>query len=185
MSERTVTDWDRYALVVRVAGILAEGHAFGRKALQKVFYLLQELAGIPLGYRYRFYTYGVYSFELASTLATVENLKGVVANYDPAFGAYELGRGEKAEALEAKGHAFLAEFGEQIDRIVALARGKTGKILELISTIVFVALNEDLGGVADEQRLLERVAELKPKFSTTQILDQVQELRLRGCLPSE
>ena len=185
MNERTVSDWDRYALVTRVAGILGKDHAFGRKALQKVFYLLQELAGIPLGYRYRFYTYGVYSFELASTLANVENLKGVVATYDPAFGAYELGRGEKAEALEAKGGAFLAEFGKEIERIVDLARGKTGKVLELISTIVFVALNEGLSGVGDEQKLLERVAELKPKFSTAQIVEQVHELRSRKCLPGE
>jgi uncharacterized protein len=183
MYRRQITDWDRYALIAHIVGVLGDGHAFGRKAVQKVLYLLQELGGLPLGFPYTFYTYGVYSFELASALAAVESMKGIVATYEPALGAYDLGRGEKGEALENRGRDFLAEYGEKIDAIVDLSRGKTGKALELITTIVYVAHNEELGGLADEATLLERVAELKHRFSAAQIAEQVNDLRSRGHLP--
>lgn len=182
MNNRPVTDWERYALIAHVVRVLGADHPLGRKAVHKIVYLLQELVGLPLRIPYTFYTYGVYSFELASTLGVVENMNGIMATYDPALRAYDLSPGERCESLERKGKAFLDEYRDSIDRVCDLALGKTGKALELISTIIYVAKNEHLRGIPHEAKLLERVADLKPQFSSHQIEQQVSQLRERGLL---
>lgn len=185
MTKRAVSEWGRYAILAYVVRRLGNEQQLGRKAFQKVVYLLQKLAGVPLGFRYTFYTYGVYSFELASTLGAVENMKGIIADYDPAVRAHNLRAGKEAETLEHKGRNLLEDYASEIESILDFARGKTGKELELSSTVIYVARNEELEEADAEKRLIERVAELKPRFSRSQITDDVGALRSRGFLPAK
>jgi|HubBroStandDraft_6_1064221.scaffolds.fasta_scaffold315639_2 uncharacterized protein YwgA len=180
MNTRQMTDWEQYALIVHVVRRLGGGRPFGRKALQKVVYLLQEHAGIPANFRYTFYTYGVYSFELANTLSAVENMKGVQALYDHSQNIYFLSEGERADALEVKGKPFLDRHKSKIEEVISLASDKIAKDLELITTIVFVALNENLGALVRQSELIARVKELKPKFEQGKIENQIAELREQG-----
>lgn len=58
--------WARYALIAELAERLRE-RPFGRTALQKLTYLLQELHGVDTGYEFPLHTYGPYSSGLPRT----------------------------------------------------------------------------------------------------------------------
>jgi hypothetical protein len=64
-------DWDRYALIVDLAERLHGYGKLGKKALQKLVYLLQKLEDVPAGYRFRFFTYGLFADDLAFALDVV------------------------------------------------------------------------------------------------------------------
>lgn len=56
MTSALSESWDRYALIVDLAARIRKKSNFGKKALQKLVYLLQELEDVPVGYRFRFFT---------------------------------------------------------------------------------------------------------------------------------
>ena len=66
----------RQQLPLELAGRL-EGQSpqFGKTAFMKMAYLLQELYGVPLGYRFSLYTYGPYSSGSPSGLGIREPAK--------------------------------------------------------------------------------------------------------------
>ena len=66
MATETMEPQGRHALIVELSKRL-EGVSpqFGKTALMKLLYLLQEAYGVSTGYRYSFYTYGPYSQEVA------------------------------------------------------------------------------------------------------------------------
>jgi uncharacterized protein YwgA len=175
-------DWGRYALMTHLARRLGSSNKFGKKAAQKVIYLLQEMARVPTGFRYTFYTYGVFSSELAAVLDAVESMGGIRAEYDPAENAYRLSAGAKADTIEERGVNFLKEHRNAIDAVISLAEGKTARTLELISTIVFVVKMEGLDSRDDEAHLVDRVMKLKPKFERSTIKQRISELRGLGSL---
>jgi len=182
MNIKRANDWGRYALMTHLARRLGAGNNFGKKAAQKVVYLLQEVAGVPTGFRFTFYTYGVFSSELAGALDAVESMGGIDAEYDPAENAYRLRAGLKAATIEGRGMAFLSEYRDAIENIVSFAEGKTARTLELISTIVFVEKTEGLGRDGEESRLVDRVVELKPRFDVSMVKQRIGELRAFGYL---
>lgn len=184
MNTRPSNDWTQYAVLSELAGKLGESHSFGKKAMQKVVYLLQEAASVPLGFRFRFYTYGVFSDGVASALDAVESMGGIEARYDAAQNAYQLKAGPKAAQICARSSEFFREYAEELDSLVLFASGMTARTLELISTIVFVARSDELEQVSDDDELVERVAELKPKFDEGEIRRRIQELRRRSMPPN-
>lgn len=176
MTNEQVNEWARYALIVHLAKQLGVSQSFGKKAAQKVVYLLQELGHVPAGFRYTFYTYGVFSSELADTLGVVEGLEGITIDYDEHQNTYRIEEGAKAEKLQKRGEDFLLQHMEAIAKIVSFAKPRTAKRLELISTIVFVQKNEGLGIGVDEEKLIQRVRELKPQFDTQEIIQGIKAL---------
>jgi uncharacterized protein YwgA len=176
-------EWARYALITHLAAKLGGNQKFGKKAAQKVVYLLQQLGGVPMGFRYTFYTYGVFSSDLANMLGTVEGLGGISVDYNPGLNAYYIGGGGKAYKLLNRGQDFLDQHQDAITKIVSLAKDKTARTLELISTIVFVAKNEDLQNPYPEGELIERVKALKPQFTPEEIKSEIDGLRALGHLP--
>lgn len=176
-------EWARYALITRLAKELGGSGQFGKKAAQKVVYLLQQIGKVPTGFRYTFYTYGVFSSELANTLGVVEGLGGIVIDYDQDSNAYSIGPGDKADKIRQRGHSFLDSHEDAIDKIVTFAKGKTARTLELVSTIIFVAMNEKLHTQNMEAELIERVRALKPQFSDTEIKSEIVGLLRMNYLP--
>jgi uncharacterized protein YwgA len=174
------SEWARYAVVTYLASRLGEGSQFGKKALQKVVYLLQERKGVPLGFRYTFYTYGVFSAELASTVDVVQSMHGIQAQFVAHENAYYIGVGDKAQEILAQAKVFLEKYDHELNEIVEFARGKSGKTLELISTIAFVTQAAEFRGADAEEKLVERVYELKPKFDKLTIRRELAELRKTG-----
>jgi len=170
-------EWARYALITHLAKEIGGSQQFGKKAVQKVVYLLQELGRVPVGFRFTFYTYGVFSSELANTLGVVEGLEGIKVDYDENQNTYRIAPGVKAGKLEKRGEDFLIRYKDAIAEIVSFAKPRTAKRLELISTIVFVKKNEDLDNNFDDEKLIQRVRELKPQFDDQEIMAGISALR--------
>lgn len=177
MSIEQFNEWARYALITHLAKEIGDSQTFGKKAAQKVVYLLQELGRVPVGFRYTFYTYGVFSSELANTLGVVEGLEGIKVDYDENQNTYQIKPGVKAGKLEKRGEDFLLRYKADIAKIVSFAKPRTAKRLELISTIVFIEKNEDLDIDCDEKKLIQRVRELKPQFDDQEIIVGINALR--------
>lgn len=176
MTSEPSNEWVRYALISRLAKRLGDNRQFGKKAAQKVVYLLQELGRVPLGFRYTFYTYGVFSSELAYTLGVVQGLEGVNVDYDGTLNAYWIRPGEKAEMLERRSEDFLRTHENAIEEIVSFSMSRNAKNLELISTIAFVEKNEKSEISGDANMLVQRVNELKPQFSCQEIISGIKDL---------
>jgi len=130
------------------------------------------LADIP--FDFELYHYGPYSFELDGVLAEMEmfgelNKRYRKAGYGPSYEITSLGE----EALAQLG-------AEEID-VSATVAAKLARLdsaaLELIATCLYVELVE---GESDDDVIVPRVKEIKPKYSVSRIewaLGQARRLR--------
>jgi uncharacterized protein YwgA len=177
MATRQVTDWDQYALIAWIVSRLARGdRPPGKKALQKIVHLIAELAGVSAGYRFRLYSYGPYSSDLASDLDVTRGFGGVEITYDAADNTFAITPGKQNEVLIGKGRAFLEGNMGKMDRVLKVFGGRLAKDLELTSTIAYLRRHEpEL--LADDTRLAARVRDLKPQYSDVQIKTAIEEVR--------
>jgi uncharacterized protein YwgA len=168
--------WDRYALIVEIIERFHKANfRLGKTALQKMIYLLQKSFGVDCDYSYTLYTYGPYSSDVARDLDVVAGFGGAEMNYDFSFAGYEIRPGSASSELRSRGEAFLADIGPKLDQLVADFGGFTAKDLELRSTIVYLS---DAGQPRAD--LINRVHEVKPHFSSTQIEGAITELEKKG-----
>ena len=171
--------WNQYALIVELAERL-EGRPFGRTALQKLTYLLQELRGVDVGYEFPLHTYGPYSSELSADLDTLAAMQGVQVLPDARQGGFQITAGARAASVLEVGGESARRHSDAIGAVVDEFGGMTAKELELRATLVFAERDarrrrERLS----EARLVEVVHEIKPHFSAAQIGAALRELRDR------
>lgn len=174
--------WNQYGLVAELAARM-QGRPFGRTALQKLTYLLQELHGVDAGYDFPLYTYGPYSSELSSDLDTLTAMHGVRVVPDDRQGGYQITPGERSASIRALAEDFLRAHDPAIADVVAGFGAMTAKELELRATCVFAhrdALRRKRPLARAE--LVEVVHEIKPHFPLSQIDAAVGELAARGCI---
>jgi uncharacterized protein YwgA len=70
-----VNDIDRSAILLDVAEQLnANGSWTGETHIQKAAYLMQELLGVPSGFKFVLYRHGPFSFGLRDSLNKLETL---------------------------------------------------------------------------------------------------------------
>lgn len=172
------TPWNDYGLIAHIAQNLGGNLNLGKTKLQKLVYLLRELKGVQTGYDFRFYNYGPYSDSLSGDLGYLQSLNAIEVAYNPCINMYDITVGENAPVLEEKASAFLAGNRAAIDEIIERFGNLQAKELELISTIVFVAKS----GMNDRQKLVAKVAELKPKFTARDIDRALDDLKAPGYL---
>ncbi len=173
--------WKRYGLIAELAERL-EGKCpqFGKTALQKLIFLLQELYGVDCDYEFSLYTYGPYSSRLQQDLDVVETLGGVIIErVMGGAGGYCILPGDKKDALCEKADLFLQDprVAAALDQLIADFGAYWARDLELLSTIVFVArdLKRTSKSVSRDQ-LLNMVHEVKLKFQATEIAEKIEEL---------
>src|SRR6266850_259581 len=99
MPDNKVIPWHQYAVISYTAAKAEGGPALGKTAMQKLIYLMQELHRVPVGYRFRLYTYGPYSSDLAEDLTYVEYLGGLTIHYEPAQNTYKIRTGRDSNTL--------------------------------------------------------------------------------------
>ena len=175
--------WNQYALVAELA-VRMKGHPFGRTALQKLTYLLQELYGVDTGYEFPLHTYGPYSSDLSGDLDTLAAMQGVHVTPDARHGGYQISPGARADSVRTPGAAFVHTSTDAIGRVVDEFGGMSAKELELRATIVFAHRDARRRTVPiGEDGLVEVVHQIKPHFSPEQIRGALGELRGRGHLP--
>lgn len=175
---------ERMALISVLAEHLPKG-SIGRTGVMKLLYFLQTLRGVPLNYRFTLYSYGPFDAEVLSDLADAEALSVVdstIIQFSGGYG-YLIKPGRNAKWLQEKSAGFLEQHKQDVDWVIDEFGTLTSGHLELVSTIVYVdqesaSNNEELS--LDE--IAELVKEIKPHFSTDQIMEFAVQLRDEGLL---
>ena len=173
--------WERYGLIAAVVKKLRpKSPQLGKTVLQKIVYLLQALAGVQAGYRFRFYTYGPFSVELLQDLDLVEGLEGVKINRVVSLtGGFDIEPGENAEGLIRKANSLLEKQGanDKISRIVGDFGDLPARDLELRATVVYVVRDlQRREESLEKSRVMELVENLKPRFEKHEIEESISDL---------
>jgi uncharacterized protein YwgA len=176
MPNKPISKLEQYALITYLVGKRSRGLPPGKKALQKLVHLVEELGGVDAGYRFSFYTYGPYASDLTADLDAVAGLGGIVVSYSADENAYSITSGDGKDWVLNQGAEFLKRSREAIDRVVSQFGERLAKDLELVSTIVYLRRHAPELLKADDL-LIERVKALKPKYSDFQIKNAIQEIR--------
>ena len=169
---------DQYALVAFLIDQAAQANQeLGKKALQKKVHLIQELGGVDSGYRFSFHTYGPYSANLAGDLDVIANSGGASIRYDSSGNRYRIGTGESTSRIVEMGKDFIEAIRPAIEKVLDTFGRRSAKGLELVSTIAYLHRHLPEEEFLDNERLAERVKNLKPKHSTAEVGMAIEEVR--------
>ena len=144
----------------------------GETHIQKVVFFLQELTGVPLGFRFVLYHYGPFSFDLREDLIGLraESFLGieVYESYGPRY------RLRARASLLRKGFPkTLERFNPEIDFVVAKLGGANAAKLERVATALYIRLNEPhIGSVKDRAH---KLVQYKPHIQLEIAIRAVQE----------
>jgi uncharacterized protein YwgA len=174
----------RIAILARMVSQARE-KKLGRTQVMKLFYFLQELKEIPLGYDFRLFTYGPFDSEVLSDLATACSLNVVSEKtmiYSRGYG-YDITPGSHAYRLGLELETSNPSIAAQVDAVVRDFGTYGAADLELLSTIFFVDREfSKTGTEASDEALAERVRQIKPHFTMRTILHRINEMAEKGWL---
>lgn len=157
---------DRMAIIVELAHRKTEHQGrLGKTALMKLLYLLQEIYGVPIGYRFSLYTYGPYVSEVMSDIDYAEAVQAINVRYEPESG-YKISAATEPSSMPPPNEAIPA-----IERLLIAFGNFNARDLELRSTIIFAHKN------MKSENLVALVKEIKPRFSESEIAAAVSELK--------
>ncbi len=184
MNYRIDIPWNRYALIAELAKRLDSVNSqFGKTALQKHIYLLQEIYGIDCGYDFQLYSYGPFDSQLLGDLDLVEHWECVsVSRVNETLGGYRIRPADKVESIREKAADFLndSKTKKALDDLVSNYGAMTAKNLELRATTVYVERNlRNKRESPSRKRVCQLVGQIKPKFTEAEIEEAVTELNKR------
>jgi uncharacterized protein YwgA len=136
----------------------------GKTAVMKLLHLLQDGLNVPLGYRFTLYNYGPYDSNVMSDIEFAESLDRVTVDYQGPDQGYRINAGDKAGVLPNGVKA-------KLTKLMAYFGAMNARELELRSTLLF--LSRDFVG----DQLIERLRDLKPKYSDGEVRAAVTELQ--------
>jgi len=173
MSDNLKIPWERYAVVIKIVETLENRRRWcGKTMLQKLVYFLQEIAHIPIGYRFLLYYYGPYSKELNNDLYYLEFLNAIKITYSE--GSYQISLGEDRDFILKKGGGLLKKYRSQFKKIIDHFHNFDARTLELLATIVYIQKDaERKGEKITKEELLDSVKNIKVKFSEAEIEDKI------------
>ncbi|RJP27268.1 MAG: restriction endonuclease [Candidatus Omnitrophota bacterium] len=176
--------WNRYALIAELAKRLdAISPQFGKTALQKLVFLLQEVYKIDCGYDFELYSYGPFDSQLLGDLDLVEHWGCVsVQPMNALFGGYKICPTDKVDLVREKAVNFLDahKTKKAIDNLISTYGALTARDLELRATTVYVERNLRLKGESPTKSEVFRfVRQIKPKFTPEKIEQTIDELSER------
>jgi uncharacterized protein YwgA len=176
----------RLAVLARLVS-QAPAKKLGRTQVMKLFYFLQELQGVPLGYDFRLFTYGPFDPEVLSDLATACGLNTVSETtviYSRGYG-YDITPGPHADRLCRQLETSDPDVAARVDAVLRDFGSFGAAELELRSTILFVDRELHQAGTTDTSAgLSERARQIKPHFSDSTVVDRVTEMAGKGWLSS-
>jgi uncharacterized protein YwgA len=165
--------WNQYGIIADLAMKLNHvSPQFGKTALQKMVYILQEVYEIPCDYEFILYNYGPYSGDLAKDLSFFASMDGVKVEWSQKLG-YNILPADKTDHFRQRAQEFLSEYDDKIREAIGIFGRMTARELELRSTIIYV-FNESS---TDNKMLISRVKEIKPHYSEDEIDSAIQELK--------
>lgn len=152
---------------------------FGKTALQKMVFLLQEVYKVDVGYSFGFHTFGPFAGELLGNLDFAERMGAVVVkSVEGTYGyGYSIEPGEHVMDVREKAKDFLSQHKKSMDDLVDEFGEKNAKQLELLTTIIY--LNKEI--MFDEHKMprdeaIKKIRELKPKFTINEVSEGMVEL---------
>jgi uncharacterized protein len=179
------TPWHRYALVAELTRRLERKSPwFGKTALQKLVYILQEAFGVDCGYRFQLYTHGPFTSQLLADLDLVESFGAVRVNYvqvPGGYAGYKIAAATKNDAIRSKGEQFIDQYSSSIDKVVDQFGSLPTRDLELRATIIYADKDaERSGNLRTRDEFIALVKGIKPRFSESEISDATSELEKNG-----
>lgn len=178
---------ERIAVITRLAEKSSGNFNFGRTALMKFCYFLQTLRDVPLGYHFTLYSYGPFDSDVLADLDTAEGLGTVQSTvvYYPGGYRYEIKPPDQSRAKVRLAADFLEKYEQDIDCVVNEFKGLNSAALELAGTIVYVDREAASGDESLKiEVLVQRVKDVKPRFSEGQIRNQAENLSEKSLLCS-
>ncbi|ATW28760.1 hypothetical protein DCMF_20030 [Candidatus Formimonas warabiya] len=159
---------------------------FGKTAVMKYLFILQEVFKVPCGYSFSLYTYGPYCADVLSDLDYTEAIDGVKI-YNIGSG-YSIEPSQKAEEYIKKAKDFLNKNEGSINEVMELFSKMTARDLELRSTIIYIYKNylSNRWEISSTD-IAADVRELKPHFTFEEVLrafDQLKILKIFNKLKS-
>lgn len=169
--------WNKYGLIAELVEKLADkSPQFGKTALMKFIFILQEIYKVPCGYEFSLYTYGPYCSDVLDDLEYIDALDGVEIIGLEKRG-YVIRSGKESGYFRKKADGFLCHNKEKIDKAVEMFGSMTARELELRSTIIYIVNNyrhENMEVI--EEDLFNGIKEIKPQFSLEEIKGAYKEL---------
>ena len=173
-------EWERYALIVELAQRLQGKHQqFGKTALQKLIYFLQEVYNVDCGYEFRLYTYGPFTSQVLQDLDLVESFGGVkVIPKREGLDGYQIEPHENGERVQQQAGEFLDLHSDDLDTLIKEYGRFSAKELEMRATIIYVEreMNRDGKSLCLDD-LVRVVHDIKPYFSEDEIASAVKQLK--------
>lgn len=176
----------RAAILARMV-MKAPERKLGRTQVMKLFYFLQELKGVPLGYDFRLFTYGPFDSDVLGDISAA-NRGGTVEEtavfYSRGYG-YDIKPGPRAADADRDFERRYGDLVPLVDDTVGKFGGFGAAELELRSTIFFVYREGVQNGSPFSPNVVaSRVGEIKPHFDSATILNRIGEMRADGILSS-
>lgn len=177
-------DQARIAVITQLA---EKSDHLGRTALMKYCYFLQVLQKVPLCYSFSLYSYGPFDSDVLSDLDTAEARGAVTTEvvYYPGGYGYQIKAGQKADTAKRWGSEFLETYSDRIDWVLAQFGNLNSAQMELAGTIVYsdreAAKRCEMLAM---EELSQRVHDVKPHFSISQIVQLAKDLKGRKLLLS-
>jgi len=147
--------------------------------MMKLFYFLQELKGIQLGYDFRLYTYGPFESEVLSDLSAACG-RGVITEdavqYGRGFG-YVIAPTKRGEEFSNNFQTEYPDMAGMVDEVVREFGSFSAGELELRSTIFYVDREAiDSASTFLKQDIADRVHQIKPHFTVATILECIRDM---------
>jgi uncharacterized protein len=164
-----------------IAAVVSEAkHAIGRTAVMKFVYFLQNLRGVPLGYRFSLYTYGPFDQEVLADLAQADGRKLVKSTLVP----YPNGNyGYEIEARAQRTKDAVEGYRDDIRWVLDRFGGCSASELEMLSTIVFVDRSStQKDAMISLSDLARKVHNIKPHLAQERIEREARRLTDEGLL---
>jgi len=153
----------------------------GKAKIQKLVFLLNELYKLETGYKFKFFSSGPFSAELAGDidyLGKIDILKlGEVKGGD----GYQISLGAKAKEVIDIVKSDLEPMEKDIEKMLSEFGDLSPTDLDLITTLVYVS-KYDPGFHGQMDRLVEKTKELKPKVQSSTIEETIGRLSSKGHL---
>lgn len=165
----------REAVITRLVDKLRErGSWTGETHLQKATYFLQQLLNVPVGFRYTFYKYGPFSFDLRDELGAMraDGLLELELRPDPYGPRFR--PTERSKSFVENFGKTIGRYSRHVDFVTDQLGDRSASELELLSTALYVI--QEMGD-ADKDRLPLRIRELKPHVSVDDARDALSTIQ--------
>jgi hypothetical protein len=176
---------DQFGRAALIAAVIEKSPStFGRTALMKCLYFLQELAGVPLGYHFGLYTYGPFDSDVLNDLGLAERMGAVesrIFHFSGGHG-YEL-RPLDTDKLLSRAEGLVSSYKDAIDWVMQEFGSRSALDLEMASTLVYVDRSAtERGGEISLHELARKVRNIKPHLDIGRIEREAESLKERKLI---